>query len=214
MLIALNGSPVSTPRARPAPAGARTPRRPQRRRRAPRAGRRRRRGDGRARRRPVRRRGAGRHRARRPRRRPPPRTGPAAPSCCPTAPWLSHVCCSSPAWRRCSAPHAAARWPEAPQRAGYPAVRSPHDGSAAAHQGPPWVIRTYAGHSSPEASNALYRATWRRARRACPSPSTCRRRPATTPTASSRAVRSARSASRSSTSATCAGSSPDIPLAR
>ena len=46
-------------------------------------------------------------------------------------------------------------------------------------------------------------ATWPRGRPGSPSPSTCRRRPATTPTTSSRAARSARSACRSRTRATC-----------
>ena len=54
---------------------------------------------------------------------------------------------------------------------------------------------------SPTSSTAR---TSPRARPACPSPSICRRRPATTPTTSWRAARSARSACRSRTSATCA----------
>ena len=55
-------------------------------------------------------------------------------------------------------------------------------------------------------------ATSPRARPACPSPSTCRPRPATTPTTCSRAARWARSASRSATSATWQRSSTTIPL--
>ena len=50
-------------------------------------------------------------------------------------------------------------------------------------------------------------ATSPRARPGCRSPSTCRRRPATTPTTCSPAARSARSACRCRTSATCARSS-------
>ena len=59
----------------------------------------------------------------------------------------------------------------------------------------PWMMRTYAGHSTAKTvQRALPRATSPRARRACRSRSTCRRRPATTPTTSSPAARSARSA--------------------
>ena len=77
----------------------------------------------------------------------------------------------------------------------------------------PWVMRTYAGHSDARAlERALPRATSRRARPASRSPSTCRRRPATTPTPCSPAARSARSASRSSTAATWRRSLDQIPL--
>ncbi len=48
----------------------------------------------------------------------------------------------------------------------------------------PWIIRTYAGHSTAAESNALYRGNLARGRPACRSPSTCRPRPATTPTTS------------------------------
>ena len=57
-----------------------------------------------------------------------------------------------------------------------------------------------------EVQRALPRATWPRARRGCRSRSTCRPRPAMTPTTSSRAARSARSACRSPTRATCTSS--------
>ena len=68
----------------------------------------------------------------------------------------------------------------------------------------PWVMRTYAGHSTARESNELYRKNLsRRARPACRSPSTSPPRPATTPTTSCHAARSARSASRSPTRATC-----------
>ena len=68
----------------------------------------------------------------------------------------------------------------------------------------PWMMRTYAGHSTAEKSNELYRGEPgqgpdRPVDRLRPA----RRRPATTPTTSSRAARSARSACRSPTRATC-----------
>ena len=63
--------------------------------------------------------------------------------------------------------------------------------------GRPWLFRTYAGHSTAEKSNALYRANLARGRPACRSPSICRPRPATTATTCWRAARSARSACRS-----------------
>ena len=64
----------------------------------------------------------------------------------------------------------------------------------------PWMMRTYAGHSTAKASNELYRKQHRQGPdRASRSRSTCPRRPATTPTTSWRAARSARSASRSRT---------------
>ena len=65
------------------------------------------------------------------------------------------------------------------------------------------------GRRRPTRSTA---ATSPRARPACRSPSTCRPRPATTPTRRSPAARSARSASRSRTSARCARLFDDIPL--
>ena len=71
----------------------------------------------------------------------------------------------------------------------------------------PWLFRTYAGHSTAAASNALYRANLARARPASRSPSICRPRPAMTATTSWRGARSARSACRSAISATCARSS-------
>ena len=63
------------------------------------------------------------------------------------------------------------------------------------------VRRPQLGDASPTRSTG---ATSRRARPGSRSPSTCRRRPATTPTTCSRAARSARSACRCRTSATCA----------
>ena len=66
----------------------------------------------------------------------------------------------------------------------------------------PWVMRTYAGHSSAAASNALFRRNLAKGQTGLSSRSTCRRRPATTPTTSWPAVRSAGSACRWRTSAT------------
>ena len=67
----------------------------------------------------------------------------------------------------------------------------------------PWIFRTYAGHSTAEKSNALYRQNSARARRACPSPSISRPRPATIPTTRWLRVRSGRSVYRFLISATC-----------
>ena len=82
------------------------------------------------------------------------------------------------------------------------AGQSPHDPPPAGAR-PPWMMRTYAGHSTAAKSNALYRGTSPRGRPGSRSPSTCRPRRATTPTTSWRAARSARSACRSATRATC-----------
>ena len=72
----------------------------------------------------------------------------------------------------------------------------------------PWVMRTYAGHSSADApATRCSAATSTRGRRACRWRSTCRRRPATTPTTRWPPARSAGSACRSRTSATCGRSS-------
>ena len=45
----------------------------------------------------------------------------------------------------------------------------------------PWLMRTYAGHSSAAKSNELYRRNLAKGQTGCRSPSTCRPRPATTP---------------------------------
>ncbi len=59
----------------------------------------------------------------------------------------------------------------------------------------PWLFRTYAGHSTAAGiERALSRQPRQGADRACRSPSTCRRRPATTATTNWRGARSARSA--------------------
>ena len=68
----------------------------------------------------------------------------------------------------------------------------------------PWVMRTYAGHSSAAASNALFRRNLAKGQTGLSWLSTCRRRPATTPTTSSPGERSGGSGSRSLTSAICA----------
>ena len=53
--------------------------------------------------------------------------------------------------------------------------------TARAHERP-WIMRTYSGHSTPEASNALYRANLAKGQTGLSaSPSICRRRRATTP---------------------------------
>lgn len=46
----------------------------------------------------------------------------------------------------------------------------------------PWIIRTYAGHSSAKASNELYRSNLSGGRPGCPLRSTWPRSAATTPT--------------------------------
>ena len=67
----------------------------------------------------------------------------------------------------------------------------------------PWIFRTYAGHSTAADPTRSTAATSPRGRPASPSPSTFRRRPATTPTTCSPRARSARSACRSPISVTC-----------
>ena len=86
-------------------------------------------------------------------------------------------------------------------------VPSPAAGRMKSSADRPWVMRTYSGHSSAARRTSSTARTWPRARRACRSPSTCRPRPATTPTTSWPAARSARSACRSPTWARCARSS-------
>ena len=58
----------------------------------------------------------------------------------------------------------------------------------------PWLMRTYSATRRRRRRTSCTGRTWPRARPGCRSPSTCRRRPATTPTRRWRAARSARSA--------------------
>ena len=67
----------------------------------------------------------------------------------------------------------------------------------------PWLFRTYAGHSTASASNALYDQSGQGADRASRSPSICPRRPGMTAITCWRGARSARSACPLRISATC-----------
>ena len=74
--------------------------------------------------------------------------------------------------------------------------------TAATQRDPPWVMRTYSGHSSARASNELYRTNLAKGQTGLSIAFDLPPRPVTTPTPPRRRARWARSASRSRTSAT------------
>ena len=80
------------------------------------------------------------------------------------------------------------------------------------YRGRLWTMRQYAGMGTPRRRTGASGTSSSRGRPACPSPSTCRRRWATTPTTRGPRARSARSASRSTRSRTWSGCFDGIPL--